>query len=197
MRGGLSIPRRRLSKAPPPCAARIGKAANRYNEKMQAPEKEFPGSDFIIRFFLPEDQAAAKALILDGLQERWNALDPFKNPDLENIAVSFAGGVFRVAVLDGMIAGTGALRPFQDDTAEICRMSVARSLRRRGIGSAILRVLLADARSAGYRRIILETTSTWEDAVAFYRKHGFRVTHCEEGDTYFLLEPRPGSASMV
>ena len=164
---------------------------------MPAVENKNTGSDAAIRLFRPEDQAAAKTLILEGLIERWGFRDPFKNPDLDDIAASFAGGVFRVAVLDGRIVGTGALRPFQDDTAEICRMSVARGLRRRGIGGAILRVLLADARSAGYRRIILETTSTWEDAVAFYRKHGFRATHSKEGDTYFLLELRPASPSMV
>jgi putative acetyltransferase len=154
-------------------------------------------SEIHIRLFQPEDQTAAKTLILEGLRERWNALDPFKNPDLEDIGTSYARGIFRVAVLEGRIVGTGALIPHAGETAEICRMSVARPFRRRGIGGAILRRLLEDAESAGYRTIILETTSTWEDAVAFYRKHGFRMTHFREGDTFFILEINPGSASVV
>ncbi len=74
-------------------------------------------------------------------------------------------------------------------------MSVARAERRRGIGSAVLGRLLANARAAGFRRIILETTSTWVEAVAFYQKHGFRVTHVREGDMYFALDLSPGGAS--
>jgi ribosomal protein S18 acetylase RimI-like enzyme len=151
----------------------------------------------VIRSFQPEDQAAAKALILEGLQERWNVMDPFKNPDLEDIASSYAGGSFRVAVWNGRIVGTGALIPHAEGTAEICRMSVAREFRRRGIGSAILRRLLEDARTACYRTIILETTSAWKDAVAFYQKRGFRMTHLQGGDTYFLLELNRGPASVV
>ncbi len=154
-------------------------------------------SDLIIRSFQPEDQTAVKNLVLDGLKDRWNKLDPFKNPDLDDIGATYAGGFFRVAVWDGRIVGTGVLIPHAEGEAEICRMSVAPSFRRRGIGSAILRRLMDDARSAGYRKIILETTSTWNDAVAFYQKHGFRITHLRGGDTYFLLELNPGSASVV
>jgi ribosomal protein S18 acetylase RimI-like enzyme len=152
---------------------------------------------FIIRSFQPQDQSAVKALILEGLQERWDVLDPLKNPDLVDIDSSYAGGCFRVAVTNGRIVGTGALVPHAEGVAEICRMSVARELRRRGIGGAILRRLMEDAESHGYRKIILETTSTWKDAVSFYQKHGFRITHHQGGDTHFLLELNPGSASVV
>jgi ribosomal protein S18 acetylase RimI-like enzyme len=153
--------------------------------------------DLIIRSFQPQDQSAVQALILEGLQERWNVLDPLKNPDLVDIVSSYSGGCFRVAVTDGRIVGTGALIPYAEGVAEICRMSVARELRRRGIGSAILHRLMEDAESHGYRKIILETTSTWKDAVSFYQKHGFRITHHQGGDTHFLLELKLGYASVV
>jgi putative acetyltransferase len=154
-------------------------------------------NEWIIRPFQLEDQPAVKALILEGLGERWGTIDPVKNPDLENIGASYAGGFFRVAVQEGRIIGTGALIPRAEGEAEIRRMSVACDLRRRGLGGAILQRLIEDARSSGCQRIILETTSTWEDAAAFYRKHGFRVTHHEGGDTHFLLELNPASASVV
>jgi putative acetyltransferase len=150
-----------------------------------------------VRSFQPEDQPAAKALILEGLREHWGTIDPAKNPDLDDIASSFAGGSFRVAERGGRIVGTGALVRRSADTAEIRRMSVARSLRRRGVGGAILRQLITDAQAAGYRNVVLETTSSWKDAEAFYLRHGFRITHYQDGDTYFLLELNPPPASMV
>jgi GNAT superfamily N-acetyltransferase len=153
--------------------------------------------ELTIRPFQGEDQSAAKNLILEGLRERWKNLDPSKNPDLDDIAASYAGGWFRVAELDGRIVGTGALVPRAEGEWEIRRMSVRRDLRRRGIGGALLHRLVGDARAAGCRRIILETTSSWQDAADFYRKHGFRVSHHQDGDTYFLLEINPASASVV
>jgi GNAT superfamily N-acetyltransferase len=153
--------------------------------------------ELIIRLFQPDDQAAVKDLILDGLRERWKNLDPSRNPDLNDIAASYAQGGFRVAVIGGRIVGTGALIPRGEGVSEIRRMSVRREFRRRGIGGAILRRLIEDARSSGSRAVILETTSTWRDAAGFYRMHGFRVTHEQEGDTYFLLELNPGPPSVV
>jgi GNAT superfamily N-acetyltransferase len=154
-------------------------------------------NELTIRFFQPEDQAAVKALILDGLGERWGAIDPSKNPDLDDIAASYAGGFFRIAEMNGRIVGTGALILHPEGVAEIRRMSVRRELRRRGLGGAILGRLIEDARTSGNRTVILETTSTWTDAVAFYQRRGFRITHHQGGDTYFLLELNPAPASVV
>ena len=154
-------------------------------------------NDLTIRPFQPEDQNAVKELILDGLRERWKILDPSKNPDLDDIAASYADGWFRVAVIGGRIVGTGALIPRGEGVSEIRRMSVRHDLRRRGIGGAILRRLIEEARSSGCRTVILETTSTWRDAAGFYRKHGFRITHRQGDDTYFLLELNPGPSSVV
>ncbi|MBN1438840.1 MAG: GNAT family N-acetyltransferase [Anaerolineales bacterium] len=153
--------------------------------------------ELLVRAFQPRDQPAAKALILGGLRERWNRLDPSKNPDLDDIAAAYGRGAFLVAVLGGQIVATGALAFHPQRVAEIRRMSVRRDLRRRGIGGAILRRLIADARSAGCRRVILETTSEWTDAVAFYRGSGFAVTHHRGGNTHFQLELNPGPASVV
>ena len=138
--------------------------------------------------FHPDDQVAVKQLILAGLVEHWGFLDPTKNPDLENIAVSYAGATFLVARWGADIIGTGALVPHQAGTAEIVRMSVAQQHRRRGIGRRILDALIAQARAQGFQRIILETTATWQEVIEFYLRCGFRITHDKDGDVYFLLE---------
>ncbi len=149
----------------------------------------------LIQPFQPEDQSEAKALILEGLGHRWGSIDPKRNPDLDDIGSAYAGAVFLVARLAGRIVATGALVPRGGGVAEIVRMSVARDLRRQGIGSAVLRRLLESAPAAGCRKIILETTSTWTDAIAFYERHGFQPTHVRGGDTYFALDLPSGGSS--
>jgi len=144
--------------------------------------------DVTIRPFLPEDQQAAKALVLAGLEEHWGRLDPTLNPDLDDIAAAYADGVFLVACHDDRVVGTGALIPEGDGAARIVRMSVAAPLRRQGVGTRILRRLLEQARADGTDRIVLETTSTWEDAIAFYRRHAFRVVGERDGDIHFVLD---------
>lgn len=67
-------------------------------------------------------------------------------------------------------------------------MSTAADHRRRGVGSAVLRALLAHARERGYSVVILSTVERWDDAVAFYAAAGFRVTHrTGDGDVHFIM----------
>ncbi len=138
--------------------------------------------------FRPEDQQPAKALILAGLEEHWGVLDEGKNPDLNDIASSYADAVFLVAWQDGEIVGTGAFRPVSGETVEIVRMSVKQGKRRQGIGSEILAELCWRAYRQGYKRAILETTASWEEVVVFYQAFGFEVTHQVAGDLYFAMD---------
>jgi adenylate cyclase class IV/GNAT superfamily N-acetyltransferase len=142
----------------------------------------------LIRPFQPADQAAAKRLILAGLEEHWGALDLSLNPDLDDIAATYAGGLFLTAWDGGELVGTGALIRESANAARIARMSVARNRRRSGIGRAILNQLRQAAVDQGYGCIVLETTATWHDAVAFYIRNGFAPTHVSEGDIHFTLE---------
>jgi ribosomal protein S18 acetylase RimI-like enzyme len=135
-----------------------------------------------------EDQAEVRELVLAGLAEHWGTLDPARNPDLEDMLASYPGGTTLVARRNGRVVATGTLVPRTNGVAEIVRMSVAADLRRQGLGGRVLEELLDRARAAGFRKIILETTSAWTEVIAFYRKNGFRITHRERGDTYFALE---------
>ena len=101
-----------------------------------------------------------------------------------------------MARLAGRIVGTGALLPRGEGAAEIVRMSVARDLRRRGVGRMILTRLVEQARRDGLRRVVLETTATWQEVIAFYLDCGFRITHTAAGDVYFALELM-GDSSLV
>lgn len=55
------------------------------------------------------DVAAAREIILAGLAERWGSLDPSKNRDLDDLALSYAGATFLVAEDQGCVVATGAL----------------------------------------------------------------------------------------
>ncbi|MDT8304964.1 MAG: GNAT family N-acetyltransferase [Anaerolineae bacterium] len=146
------------------------------------------GEDVTIRPLMPADAPAARALILEGLAEHWGTLDARLNSDLDDIPASYASGLFLVAEIGGALAGTGALIPEEPGVGRIVRMSVAREKRRQGIGRLLLAALLAAARERGYQRIVLETTATWEDAIAFYRRAGFGPVGERDGDLHFVLE---------
>ncbi|NOT28370.1 MAG: GNAT family N-acetyltransferase [Acidobacteria bacterium] len=141
-----------------------------------------------IRPFSPSDQLKAQEVILSGLQEHWGARDPSKNPDLKDIATSYANAVFLIACEDDGIVGTGALVPRHSGVAEIVRMSVIPSHRRRGIGRRILNELLRRAEAMSVRTVVLETTQTWHEVIEFYLAHGFAITHYQDGDVYFALK---------
>ncbi len=137
--------------------------------------------------FQSKDQSAVKSLILDGLAEHWGTLDESKNPDLDNIALSYAEATFLVAWLDDEIVGTGAFIPRSESQVEIVRMSVKKEMRKQGIGQKILSELCRKASQYGYKEVILETTETWLGVINFYQQFGFEITHYQDGDVYFKM----------
>jgi GNAT superfamily N-acetyltransferase len=157
-----------------------------------------------IRSFAPADQAPARALILRGMAEHWGFVDESLNPDLNDIAANYADDVFLVATQERPersnrsgrleIIATGALKIRAADTGEIVRMSVAHEMRREGIGSAILKELLAQAWARGLGRVVLETNASWAEVVAFYVRNGFAITHYVDGEfgREVWMEIRPG-----
>lgn len=140
------------------------------------------------------DQEAARALVLSGLAEHWGEVDPSLNPDLDDIGLSYASDVFLVARAGGRVVATGALVRRTPGEAEVVRMSVTAGLRRQGLGGLVLGALVLEARRLGIDRLVLETTSTWTDVIAFYLAHGFAVTHAHEAalgtDVWFACDLR-------
>jgi putative acetyltransferase len=52
----------------------------------------------------------------------------------------------------------------------------------------ILQRLVDQARVQGFRRVVLETTETWDQVITFYQDNGFQITHWREGDVYFAID---------
>jgi putative acetyltransferase len=79
------------------------------------------------------------------------------------------------AWIDGGIAGIGALRDLGNGAGEVKSMRTHPAHLRRGVGAALLEVIIESARAQGMRRLSLETGSgpAFEPALALYRKRGF------------------------
>jgi GNAT superfamily N-acetyltransferase len=82
--------------------------------------------------------------------------------------------VFLLAWNDGHAVACGALRPIDAETAEVRRMFVVRTARRRGIAQRMLVELERRAAEFGYRLVRLETGNRQPEAVALYESNGFR-----------------------
>lgn len=144
----------------------------------------------VIRPFTTHDQTSTRALILAGLSDHFGTLDERLNPDLNNIAANYvcSGSQFIVAELGSEIVGSGALITETPGTGRIVRMSVARHHRGRGIGRALVNHLLDAARARGDRRVVVETTDDWADAIGLYRACGFTQFDHRDGDIHLCLE---------
>jgi putative acetyltransferase len=142
-----------------------------------------------IRPFTPADQAAARAVILLGLSEHFGLVDSTFNPDLDDITASYLapGHVFLVAESSGNLVGTGALRIGKGPGGQIVRVSVARHLRRLGIGQALVTALLEVAQARGIVRVWMETNDDWHDAIRLYQRCGFQAFDHRQGCVYMKL----------
>jgi putative acetyltransferase len=92
------------------------------------------------------------------------------------------------------VVGVGALKRLSGDHGEVKSMHTAEAVRGRGIGSAMLRHIIAAARSRGMTRLSLETGSWpyFAPAHALYARHGF-----VECDPFGAYRPDPNSVFMT
>ena len=80
--------------------------------------------------------------------------------------------VHAVALLDGVVIGTGRLLPDVDGKGpHIGRMAVEQERRRDGVGGRVLSFLEGQGRAQGFRKITLHAQ---EYVKSFYAGHGYR-----------------------
>ncbi len=83
------------------------------------------------------------------------------------------GGVLFVARVDGKIAGCVAAHRWHADVCEMKRLFVRDAFRGYGCGRALVEGIIAWARKAGYRRILLDTLPVMDQAQRLYNRLGF------------------------
>jgi putative acetyltransferase len=103
----------------------------------------------------------------------------------QNLPVEVAGlpgryappaGRLALALNGGEPVGCVALRPLDDLRAEAKRLYVRPEFRAQGVGLALLRWLIGEARTAGYRELLGDTMPVMRRALAMYERLGFEQT---------------------
>lgn len=150
----------------------------------------------VIRPIKQEEIPAVKRVILsvaynifgfDGTLEEsirhFEASGEFKDMDEVHSHYFDNQGMFLVALNDGQVIGSGALRRLDDKTAELKRMWLLESYHGQGIGYRLMTQLFDFACANGYARIRLQTSSEQTRALDFYRRIGFYEIPCYNEDT--------------
>lgn len=105
-------------------------------------------------------------------------------------------GTFLVALVDGLAVGCAGVRRHAEGIAELKRMWVDASVRRRGVARALLRACEGAARSMGYSELWLETGVEQPEALALYAAAGYRPVppfgqYAAYGNSRCLGKPLP------
>ena len=115
--------------------------------------------------------------------------------EVESLPGSYAppGGRLLLAAVQGEPAGTGAFRPLRGIACEAKRMYVRPEFRGQGIGEALVRRLIEEARAAGYREMFADSLPSMSAAVRMYQRLGFSETrpyspHPTPGAVFLRLE---------
>ncbi|MFO1328271.1 MAG: GNAT family N-acetyltransferase [Rubrivivax sp.] len=92
-------------------------------------------------------------------------------------AYAAPGGALLLALVDGQVAGCGALRALPDvdypNACEMKRLYVRRAFRRFGLGRVLAQALIDRATQSGYSTMLLDTLDDMEAARGLYTSLGF------------------------
>lgn len=92
-------------------------------------------------------------------------------------------GCLLVAIVDGQVAGAVAFRGLDHEACEAKRLYVAAEYRGGGIARELMKRIIAEARLAGYRRMVGDTMPVMTQALAMYDRMGFRRIDGYRGST--------------
>ena len=112
----------------------------------------------------PEEIEAVKALRLRVFVDEQGV------PAEEEIDDLDATATHAVALLDGVVVGTGRMYGAETGTAHVGRMAVDADHRRRGVGGRVLTLLEDQARLDGAANVVLDAQAYVK---AFYERHGY------------------------
>ena len=88
-----------------------------------------------------------------------------------NINESFE--VFYCLVDQDMVAGTAALKKIDEKTVELKALYLQKDYRGKGLGSLLMSVAVNEAKTRGFKRIVLDSMLKYEEALKLYEKFGF------------------------
>lgn len=125
-----------------------------------------------IREFRPGDATAVRAVVERVLREYGHLASHRPGMgDLEDIPGSYLR--FLVVESGSKIVGCGGLLRYPRRQAQLKRMYLLPAARGKGLGLAMLKRLMAHAKKAGLRRVWLESSLRYQDALRLYLANGF------------------------
>jgi putative acetyltransferase len=138
-------------------------------------KQNVPASEVVIREFQPGDAAAFRALNEEWITRyfRIEAKDEQAFADPQGQLLDRGGRIF-FATIDNQCVGCCALLRIGDKEFEVAKMAVTAAWQGSGIGRKLLQAVVEGARSAGVRRLYLETNHALEPAIRLYEALGFR-----------------------
>ena len=101
------------------------------------------------------------------------------------------GEAFWVAEEGGVVVGMAGIERHHD-AAELRRMAVAPTHRRRGLARQLLETAETFARRAGYAKIVLSTSELQAPAMRLYESSAYRLVRTEVADTPSHKTPGAG-----
>jgi DNA-binding MarR family transcriptional regulator/GNAT superfamily N-acetyltransferase len=121
----------------------------------------------------------------DELDRRFDAgFDPAHSISADAHELTPPAGLLLIARLREQPVGCGALKLHPDAWAELKRMWIAPHVRGLGLGRRLLDELEAHAAGAGTRTIRLETNGALTEAIALYRRSGYREVPAFNDEPY-------------
>lgn len=138
--------------------------------------------DLEIRPVAVDEHDRAGELVVEAYRSLGDVGDEFYEATLRDIAGRARAGDVLVAVLNGRVVGCvtvsfgdTALSEVDDpDAATIRMLGVATDVRGAGIGEALVRRCVEEARARGCRRVRLDTRTSMKSAQRLYERLGFR-----------------------
>jgi DNA-binding MarR family transcriptional regulator/GNAT superfamily N-acetyltransferase len=110
------------------------------------------------------------------LDERFpGGFDPGDAATSDVAGMSPPDGVFLVGRVDGEVMACGGVQRHRRTIGEIKRMWISPEWRGVGLGARVLAALEDRARQLGYREVYLDTNGTLLEAIAMYRRAGYRA----------------------
>ena len=146
---------------------------------------------FKIRSFEDDDYYEVRALFERSLLEfsgnYETAMESYVQSSLEDDLIDLRTHYFSslkshfwVAEVGGEVKGMVGVQSTGEGTAELRRMSVAREVRRLGIGSRLLEVAEDFCKGLGHKRLKLTTVTLLVPAIALYENCGFTLQGTEQ-----------------
>lgn len=121
--------------------------------------------------------ADARTLLLEYVDSLGVDLS-FQNfgKELSDFPLSYLppAGALLIARCDGQLAGSIALRRFDEVCCEMKRLYVRENFRGLGVGGALAGAIIDTAKSMGYQRMRLDTLPGMDGAQRLYRSLGFK-----------------------